>query len=190
MAAQTQLAPTPPPFEKIKTWRATKILMDPPWQYDDAGIRGAAEGHYRTMSLDELGRLPVASLAAPDSILAMWTTWPILVEGGPMQLMKEYGFRPVGAAFVWAKLNRDGSPFTGLGHWTRGNTEPCLLGIRGAPDRAARDVQQLILAPRMIHSKKPKVHEKLDRLIPGPGIELFARGRDVPANWEVWGDQA
>lgn len=36
------------------------IYADPGWEYDDHGIRGAAEGHYTTTGDEALAALPVA----------------------------------------------------------------------------------------------------------------------------------
>ena len=45
------------------------IYADPPWRYTQKGLQGAAEKHYPTMGIDEICALPVADLAAPDSVL-------------------------------------------------------------------------------------------------------------------------
>ena len=52
------------------------IYADPPWRYSAKKVQGAAENHYPTMSIDELCALPVAELAAKDSALFMWATFP------------------------------------------------------------------------------------------------------------------
>lgn len=54
------------------------IYADPPWQYQRSKVQGAAENHYPTMGIDELCALPVADLAAPDSALFLWATFPQL----------------------------------------------------------------------------------------------------------------
>lgn len=66
--------------EKIKKY--TVIYADPPWRYAQKGLQGAAERHYPTMGIEELCALPVAELAAPDSVLFMWATFPP-APGGP-----------------------------------------------------------------------------------------------------------
>ena len=53
-------------------------------------VQGAAENHYPTMSIDELCALPVADLAAPDSTLFMWATFPQLPEA--LRLIQAWGF--------------------------------------------------------------------------------------------------
>jgi N6-adenosine-specific RNA methylase IME4 len=76
----------------------------------------------------------------------------------------------------------------GLGYWTRANTEPCLLATRGKPKRLNADVRQLIIEPRREHSRKPDcVHSRIERLVAGPYLELFARA--PRKGWDVWGNE-
>ena len=64
----------------------------------------------------------------------------------------------------------------GMGYYTRANSEPCLLATRGSPLRLAFDVPQVILAPVGAHSAKPnEAHARIERLVAGPYLELFAR---------------
>jgi N6-adenosine-specific RNA methylase IME4 len=64
----------------------------------------------------------------------------------------------------------------GMGYWTRANTEPCLLATRGDPKRLNADVRMAIVEPRREHSRKPAcVHDRIERLVTGPYVELFAR---------------
>lgn len=63
-----------------------------------------------------------------------------------------------------------------------------MLATRGKPQRLNADVRQLIVAPRREHSRKPDcVHDRIERLVPGPYCELFARARRL--NWDCWGDE-
>ena len=81
------------------------------------------------MSIDELCALPVAEIAAPDSALFMWATFPQLPEA--LRLIKAWGFNYKSVAFAWLKKNKKAdSWFYGLGFWTRGNAEVCLLATR------------------------------------------------------------
>ena len=66
------------------------IYADPPWRYAQKGLQGAAEKHYPTMGIDELCTLPVEDLAAPDSVLFLWATFPQLPEA--LRLIKAWGF--------------------------------------------------------------------------------------------------
>lgn len=70
------------------------------------------------MTIDELCALPVADLAARDSALFLWATFPQLPEA--LRLIKEWGFTYKSVAFVWLKKNKKAdSWFYGLGFWTR-----------------------------------------------------------------------
>lgn len=94
------------------------IYADPPWRYSAKKVQGAAENHYPTMSIDELCALPVAELAAKDSALFMWATFPQLPEA--LRLIRAWGFTYKSVAFVWLKKNKKAdSWFYGLGFWTR-----------------------------------------------------------------------
>ena len=171
------------------------LEVDPCWSYSDKKIRGGAEHHYGTMSLAELIALPVEDLAAPDAALFMWATWPTLPDA--FALMKAWGFTYKNCGLLWAKVNKvaDQTQFVGLGHWTRGNTEPCLLGVRGRPERASKAVQQLIMGEELVvapvgeHSAKPvEAKNRMVQLMGDvPAIELFARSRDP--RFESWGNQ-
>ena len=164
------------------------IYADPPWRYARSKVQGAAEKHYPTMSIEELCALPVKEIADKDCILFLWATFPQLKEA--LQLIKAWGFTYKSVAFVWLKQNRK-SPtwFYGLGFWTRGNAEICLLATKGHPKRQSNKVHQFIISPVEQHSKKPDItREKILALMGDlPRIELFAR-QHTPG-WDVWGNE-
>lgn len=167
------------------------ILVDPPWSYrvydaSDAA-HGAARSHYDTQKVDVIQSLPIHALAAKDCALCMWATFPCLEEA--RQLMQAWGFTYKTALFVWVKLNKDGSPFLGLGHYSRANAEVCLLGTKGHVKRLAKDVPQVIMSRRRQHSRKPdEQYERIMRLFKGPYIEMY--GRQQWPGWDVWGNQS
>ena len=102
------------------------IYADPPWKYRDNGCHGACENHYNTMKPKELSKLPIKDIAAKDSVLFMWVTYPMLKEA--LSLMEAWGFKYKSIGFQWIKQNKSGNGFFfGLGRWTRGNTECCFL---------------------------------------------------------------
>ncbi|MBP2232514.1 N6-adenosine-specific RNA methylase IME4 [Azospirillum agricola] len=163
------------------------IYADPPWYFGTFSDKGRdRSAAYDCMSLEAIKALPVADLAAKDCALLMWAIDPMLPEA--FEVLSAWGFRYKTVGFYWEKLNADGTPFTGLGYWTRANPEQCLLATRGKPKRLARDVRRLIRAPRRAHSQKPdEVRTRIERLLPGPYCELFARTR--PDGWDVFGNQ-
>ena len=167
------------------------IYADPPWRYSDGGCNGAAENHYSTMSIADICTLPVKDIAADDCVLFLWTTYPMLLEA--MELMTAWGFKYKSIAFQWLKLNKSGKGFYfGLGRWTRGNTEPCLIGVRGKPYKfvQSKAISQIVEYPVTRHSAKPPlVRDKIIELMGDmPRIELFAR--DGAAGWDCWGNEA
>ena len=102
------------------------IYADPPWRYDQKRLQGAAEKHYATMNINDICALPVTDLADKDCALFLWATFPMLPEA--LKLIKAWGFEYKTVAFVWLKQNKKSpSWFYGLGFWTRGNAEVCLL---------------------------------------------------------------
>ena len=77
----------------------------------------------------------------------------------------------------------------GLGIWTRGNAEICLLATKGHPKRQAANIHQFIISPIEAHSKKPdEARAKIISLMGDlPRVELFAR--QTPPGWAVWGNE-
>ena len=139
------------------------------------------------MSLEEIKALPIADLAADDCALFLWVVNPQLPGG--LDVIRSWGFQYKTVAFTWVKQNRGGDGlFMGLGYWTRANAESCLLATRGSPSRLAKDVRQIVMAPVAELSRKPaEVRTRIERLVPGPYLELFAR-RPI-AGWTSWGNE-
>src|SRR5262245_3765988 len=189
-------------FDGLKRSHYGAILADPPWRFqcwdqrDSVGRgNGLAASNYTTMSLDDLSGLEIRELAAPNCCLFLWMTWPNLFDA--LSLIDTWGFRYKTCAFAWMKahagqleLFRDDVPDQmGLGYWTRANSEICLLATRGQPKRLNADVRQAIIAPRREHSRKPDgIHERIERLVAGPYLELWARQSTRP-NWTFWGKE-
>jgi len=164
------------------------ILADPPWRYQDKSCEGSAESHYSTMSIQELCALPIKEISDVDCVLFLWATYPMLKEA--LQLIESWGFQYKSIAFQWVKKNKSGiGNFYGLGRWTRGNTEPCLLATKGKPKRQSCSVFQIIESPIRKHSQKPLQQYSLIQKLMGNQnkIELFAR--ETMSGWDSWGDQ-
>ena len=124
----------------------------------------------------------IAQLAAPDCALLLWAVCP--EQPGALEFIKACGFEYKTVGFFWLKTtpNADVITLDGKGlHWgkgyaTRANIEPVLLATRGNPLRMAKDVHQVVIAPVGEHSAKPdEVYRRIERLYPGPYLELFAR---------------
>jgi N6-adenosine-specific RNA methylase IME4 len=186
---------TADPFAGLPRGHFGAILADPPWHFEawsENGDGRSASQQYATMDAQGLMSLRVRELAAKDCVLFMWATWPMLKTA--MWLISGWGFTYKTCAFSWMKADPyrlfadEATPDMGMGYWTRANTEPCLLATRGKPKRLDAGVRQGIIAPRREHSRKPdEIHGRIERLVPGPYLELFARQQRE--NWTAWGNE-
>jgi N6-adenosine-specific RNA methylase IME4 len=165
------------------------IYADPPWLFRDWSWEGTGRKlPYAPMDLAAICRLPVAAVAAPDSVLAIWVN-----DAEPAQTLRvieAWGFGPANGGLVWVKVSRAGVPSMGLGHSTRKDTEQLWLAKRGnGLLRADKGVAQTIIAQRREHSRKPdEAYHRLERLYgEARRLELFGR-RERPG-WSHWGNQ-
>lgn len=155
------------------------ILADPPWSFKTwSGKRGTphrtANDHYATTETHALCDIPVRDVAANDCALFMWVVDSHIGEA--IDLGRAWGFDIKTKAFTWVKTTKAGIPKIGMGYWTRKQTEICLMFTRGKPKRRDMGVRELIMAPRREHSRKPdEQYSRIDRLVAGPYLELFAR---------------
>jgi N6-adenosine-specific RNA methylase IME4 len=185
--------PVPPPGYPpldLPMFKYQAILADPPWQfenYSQAGERKSAKRHYETMPTEDIAALPVGHLASRDCVLFLWAVAPMLRDA--FRVMDAWGFEYKTIGFTWAKRSRrDRGWHMGPGYWTRANGEICLLGTTGQPKRKSAGVRSLIVDPVREHSRKPDcTHERIERLVPGPYAELFARTRRI--GWDSWGKE-
>lgn len=179
------------------------ILADPPWPYASRSphkktrFGGGCAGHYETMSVERIARIPVGrDLAASSAVLFMWVTGPHLASG--LTVMDGWGFSYSTIAFTWVKTNKNqGDEWTGPGFYTRSNQELVLLGTRGKVLHPAnKAVKQVIRAPhprdeagKIIHSRKPaELRERIVTLMGDlPRVELFAR--EAAPGWHAIGNQ-
>ena len=168
------------------------IYADPPWFYNDrtnpdTKFSQGVHGHYPVMKTDEICSLPVCDISEKNCALVLWVTFPHLPDG--MTVMKSWGFRYITVAFNWFKTNKSGTPFFGVGYYTKSNSEIALLGIKGKMKPVSNYVSQVIISPREKHSKKPDiVRDKIVELFGDlPRIELFARSKTP--GWDVWGNE-
>ena len=158
------------------------IVADPPWPYakvnpdkDREQYRGGGLA-YSSMTLDEIGALPVEKLAAPDARLFLWTTNRYLRHS--WAVLEMWGFEPQERVLVWCKTPRCTTPVT---------TEFILIGKRGKPPRMPWHGSTWFDWPlQPFHSQKPAAMlDLVESWCPGPYIELFARQPRL--GWDSWG---
>ena len=93
-------------------------------------------------------------------MLLLWTTDPLLEKA--LQIIRAWGFAYKTVGFYWA--------------------------TRGKPKRKSAGVRKLIVSPRRDHSRKPdEAYERIEALVDGPYLEMFARHRRP--GWDAWGDE-
>jgi N6-adenosine-specific RNA methylase IME4 len=161
-----ELAAEPPPLPE-GPFRV--IAIDPPWTYWKRNADATHQGTcpYPCMTLEEIAALPIASLACPDSIVWLWTTNAHMEEA--FRILRGWGFEHK-TILTWAKSH------FGTGDWLRGQTEHCLMAVRGHPIVTLTNQSTVIHGPSREHSRKPEEFYKLvESLCPGSKVELFAR---------------
>ncbi len=155
------------------------IYADPPWDYSDVHtwdiMGGGVRGKYNTMTHWEICALPISKLADSNCILFLWATFPNLKES--LMVIEAWGFKYTSLGFSWIKLNDDGTPFFGIGHYSKSNCEVCLIGTKGNSLKKSDYISSVILSKRREHSRKPdEVRTRIVKLCGDlPRIELFAR---------------
>lgn len=145
---------------------------------------------YPTMTTADLCRLNVPGIAAPNSILLLWATWPKLQDA--LDVMKAWGFEYKTCYKLWRKVTNAGAPVMGCGWWTRGNSEMLLVGARGRKQASRvlrRNVRTEFTHPKTgRHSEKP-VQIMADILVDIEAtkrIDLFCRGAPH-VGFDGWG---
>ncbi len=157
------------------------IYADPPWPYTNTAARGAAENHYKTMTFASIRDEPVKQLAAENAHLHLWTTNAFLREA--FDVIRAWGFR-YKSCLVWIK------PQLGMGNYWRVSHEFLLLGVRSSLPFADRTCRSWLSARRTIHSRKPfAFREIIERVSPGPYLELYGREEQPRTEWTVYGSQ-
>lgn len=176
------------PFGDLAPSAFGMIMADPPWLFELYSAKGeekSAQAQYACMDIERIARLPVAELAAPDSVLWLWATAPMLPR--QIDIAARWGFT-YKTSGVWVKTTVNGKLGFGTGYVLRNAHEPFIIATRGEP-RCARDVRSVVMAQTREHSAKPdEAYQAAERLLPGAAcVELFAR-RTRPG-WSAWGDQ-
>lgn len=170
------------------------IVADPPWTpdvgagretYDKKQNKGRPQAQYSTMSVDDIKAMPVGDLAAAKAHLWIWCLAQHVDWG--YDVARAWGFEPA-ITFTWCK------PGLGVGRF-RCNTEHFILARRGPRTgnpfgQGGRDAQASegtwFEWPRAAHSVKPAAFGDLvERVSPGPYVELFARAPRL--GWDSWG---
>lgn len=187
-------------MEDLKN-RADIILTDFPWGAGIYGKRnnpntkfgGGAEGHYKTMSMQEIldFKSEIDKVADKDCMLLQWVTAPALKFG--VEVMQHFGFEYKTIGMTWIKVSKEGTPRILPSYYFGSNTELLLLGIKGKnkgkfkPEKPL--LGQVIVSELREHSRKPEeCYDKINIAYPNLNkFEFFSRyNRD---GWNCFGDE-
>lgn len=163
------------------------IYADPEWRFEvwsrETGMDRSADNHYQTSELADILKRDVASIAADDCVLFLWSTVPF--EADAHAVIEAWGFEYV-SQVAWRK------PRQGTGFWFINVHEVLLVAKRGDVPAPAPGTQWLsvIDAPMGEHSEKPEIfYELIEAYFPNvPKIELNARRQRE--GWDAWGFEA
>jgi len=164
--------------------RYALILADPPWEYENATTpdRRIDQNHYACMTQDDICEMDVQSISAPNAVLYLWATPPLIRQA--LEVMGAWGFT-YRTHMIWDK------EILGMGHWCRQRHELLFVGVKGDVPTPAPDVRpsSVYRERRSKHSAKPRYyHELLETLYPDwPRVELFAR--ESAPGWHSWGNE-
>ena len=178
-------------FHDIPKYKAKLIMADPPWTfktYSDAGItpKGAG-GQYDCMTLDGLRRMPVYSLAADNCFLWLWATNPMLPQA--IDLMDAWGFK-FKTAGHWSKKTKNNKQAFGTGYILRCAGEPFLIGTRGKPSCAVKNIRSVIEGRVRQHSRKPEMcYNEAERMVGKDACKIELFSRETREGWISFGNE-
>lgn len=174
------------------------FYVDPPWKYGDKliGGYGAAEHHYRSMTINEIieytdpAGKQIKELPAENAVLFLWVTSPILSEC--FSVIEGWGFKYT-TSFVWDKVKHN------WGHYNSVRHEFLLICVKGTFLPQSKELHDSVISIERSeeHSEKPEYfRELIERMYPyGKWIELFARCDEKKKKvleekgWTLWGAQ-
>lgn len=181
------------------------IVADPPWKTSAGrsigayvvengkqlfGVthNGTRKLSYPSLSVEQIKQLDVSEHAEVDAHLYLWTINRYVKDA--YDVAEAWGFKP-STLLTWAKTTMGG----GLGSDGYGlSSEFCLFCRRGSAPALSRINRSWFEWKRPYFNGKPRHSAKppeffamVEKVSPGPRIELFARERRD--RWASWGNE-
>ncbi len=183
------------------------MMVDPPTRFATRSRKGDAkspQAKYRTMTITEIAELPIGQLAAPDCVLFMWWTWPLMIANRhtpkcgfafadptyspPGYVLGAWGFHYVTAG-AWLKRTRHGKVHFGRGYGPRNACDPFIIATKGSP-LTSHGERNFMEGLAREHSRKPdEAYAWCERYLPG-ARRLDAFSRESRPGWTSVGDEA
>lgn len=170
-------------MKKYKT-----IVVDPPWKYGKWCANKNRPNSidkdipYPTMSVEEIKKLDVASLADENCELYLWTTQKYLPDA--FAVLRAWGFK-YSSTITWCK-----KPRAGLGGKFTPTSEFLIYARNGKMHKSKRVLTTWfeVKRPHNNHSKKPEFFQDLiESITEEPRLEMFARRERY--GWDVFGNE-
>lgn len=187
------------PNPKIPKGQYNVLEIDFPWGYQNQSIgrtgNGGAKNQYPTIPPKQILQNEVPKfldIIADDAVLFMWVTTPLLNEIIQLQILEKLGFQ-YKTMITWRKIipkNIFGGK--GMGYWFRGETEHCLVGVKGNIKPFKCTLANIIQSTITKNSEKPlsskELIEEATKNIPNRKMfEGYARR--PRKNWTGFGNQ-
>ena len=132
------------------------------------------------MTMNELFEMKIGGLAHDDCILWLWTTNAFMQQAYECLAVWDFDAKTI---LTWDKGRM------GTGDWLRGQTEHCIMAVRGKPTVVLKNETTILCENRREHSRKPEGFYKLvERLCPGSKLEIFSRSDRK--GWQSWGGES
>ena len=154
------------------------VVIDPPWSYPE-GFNGFGKRRplpYKSLTKEEIARLPIGSLVAEEGYVFLWTTNRHIA--GAFDILRAWGLT-YKQTVVWCKPD-----VGGLGGMFGTNLEFVLISQRinpGTHAHSSRTKRDRITTswfqwPVGEHSEKPdEFYRLVERVAQGPYMDVFAR---------------
>jgi ParB/RepB/Spo0J family partition protein len=171
----------PPPLPNKGPYRV--IVADPPWPYE---VRCEDPTHrathpYPQMSIEAICAVDLASIAHEDCVLWLWITNHHLIRQAA-RVLDAWGFQEK-VILTWVKDR------FGTGDWLRGQTEQCIMAVRGHPTIELTNQSTVLFGPLRANSQKPdEFYPFIESLCPAPRY-AYLFSKDKRDRWDMHGDE-
>ena len=161
------------------------IVADPPWPYE---IRKPDPSHRATHPYPQMSIADICAEASKVDAIApliaslwLWDNQPSHARG--VCRARPWSFTQK-TILTWVKDRM------GTGDWLRGQTEHCLMAVRGRPVVELTNQTTVLHGPMRAHSQKPdEFYTLVERLCPAPRY-AYLFSRNARDGWDAHGDEA
>lgn len=157
------------------------------------------DGRHRLVTIADIQRWRHEAVTRDRYLQLLDIIERFLLAQSAFDVIRRWGFTYRTLGFLYVKTYANGEPRMGQGFYTKANSEPCLLAVKGKPWKLTDKISQIISgeqppveiwAPVTRHSEKPAIiRDKIEEFC-GPNsrrVELFAR--TTTPGWRAAGNE-